>query len=404
MRRALWIALFLGLPALLVLPLSGPLAAPLSGQIESTRDAVNDKRAEEGVLSQDIAGYNGKIERLQGQIAGLQGREDRLQADLDAKLAELEAVRGRLDAARQRLEELKAELAVAEHALGERLVELYKADEPDALTVVLEADGFADLLERTEYMERVSDQDQRVIRRVRDLKARVTKQADELEELERREQAAAEAITARRNEIAAAKQEVVGASSELEAARDELGGALAQIRNSRVRLEGNLGELEAEQRQVQARLAAAQERQAAAPVPGSPAIPPLSAQPIRSGSGGLIFPVNGPLSSPFGMRWGRLHAGIDISAPEGTPIRAAKAGRVVLMAPTGGYGNYTCVDHGGSLSTCYAHQSRYGTSVGASVSQGQVIGFVGNTGNSFGAHLHFETRVGGSPVDPLGYL
>ena len=74
------------------------------------------------------------------------------------------------------------------------------------------------------------------------------------------------------------------------------------------------------------------------------------------------------------------------------------------MGPTGGYGNYTCVSHGGSISTCYAHQSRFGTSQGASVRQGQVIGYVGSTGNSTGNHLHFEVRVGGSPVDPLGYL
>jgi murein DD-endopeptidase MepM/ murein hydrolase activator NlpD len=149
---------------------------------------------------------------------------------------------------------------------------------------------------------------------------------------------------------------------------------------------------------VAARLASAQ---AGA---GGGSASPAPAGPVRPGSSGLIWPVNGPLTSPFGMRWGRLHAGVDISAPTGTPIRAAASGRVVLLGWTGGYGNYTCVQHGGSLSTCYAHQVRYGTSMGASVSQGQVIGYVGNTGNSFGAHLHFETRVNGTPVNPAGYL
>ena len=104
------------------------------------------------------------------------------------------------------------------------------------------------------------------------------------------------------------------------------------------------------------------------------------------------------------MRWGRLHAGLDIAVPAGTPIRAADSGTVVLMGWTGGYGNYTCIQHTGSLSTCYAHQSSYATSSGASVSQGQVIGYVGCTGHCFGDHLHFETRVNGSPVDPMGYL
>ena len=74
----------------------------------------------------------------------------------------------------------------------------------------------------------------------------------------------------------------------------------------------------------------------------------------------------------------------------------------MLAAWTGGYGNYTCISHGGSLSTCYGHQSRFGTSAGANVSQGQVIGYVGNTGHSFGAHLHFEVRVNGVPAGPDG--
>ena len=82
----------------------------------------------------------------------------------------------------------------------------------------------------------------------------------------------------------------------------------------------------------------------------------------------------------------------------------AAAGTVVLMSPTSGYGNYTCVAHGGGISTCYAHQSRFGTSSGAHVSQGQVIGYVGCTGHCFGPHLHFEVRVNGAPVNPLGYL
>jgi murein DD-endopeptidase MepM/ murein hydrolase activator NlpD len=74
------------------------------------------------------------------------------------------------------------------------------------------------------------------------------------------------------------------------------------------------------------------------------------------------------------------------------------------MAPTGGYGNYTCINHGKSISTCYAHQSRFGTSLGAWVGQGEVIGYVGNTGHSYGAHLHFEVRIEGRPVDPMDYL
>ncbi len=126
--------------------------------------------------------------------------------------------------------------------------------------------------------------------------------------------------------------------------------------------------------------------------------------PVKQGSGQLIWPVNGPVVSGFGMRWGRLHAGLDIAVPAGTPIHAADSGRVVLMGWVDGYGNYTCIQHTASLSTCYGHQSAFSTSNGASVTQGQVIGAVGCTGHCFGDHLHFETRINGSPVDPMGYL
>ena len=132
--------------------------------------------------------------------------------------------------------------------------------------------------------------------------------------------------------------------------------------------------------------------------------PSQGVAPARQGSGALIWPVNGPVVSGFGMRWGRLHAGVDIAVPAGTPIRAADSGTVVLASWTDGYGNYTCIQHTSTMSTCYGHQSSYATSSGANVSQGQVIGYVGCTGHCFGDHLHFEVRINGSPVDPMGYL
>jgi murein DD-endopeptidase MepM/ murein hydrolase activator NlpD len=122
------------------------------------------------------------------------------------------------------------------------------------------------------------------------------------------------------------------------------------------------------------------------------------------GSGELAWPVTGSVVSPFGQRWGRLHAGIDIAAGSGTPIQAAEAGRVVIRGQVGGYGNYVCVQHTARLTSCYAHLSRFLTRRGAAVEQGEVIGLVGCTGHCFGDHLHFETWVGGRPVDPMRYL
>jgi murein DD-endopeptidase MepM/ murein hydrolase activator NlpD len=132
----------------------------------------------------------------------------------------------------------------------------------------------------------------------------------------------------------------------------------------------------------------------------------LSGAPIRKGSGAFIWPVNGPITSPFCERrsWEACHPGIDIGVGTGTPIHAASTGQVALAGPQGGYGNYTCIAHSKSLSTCYAHQSQIMVRVGQVVRQGQVIGLVGCTGLCFGSHLHFEVRVNGHVVNPLNYL
>ena len=120
--------------------------------------------------------------------------------------------------------------------------------------------------------------------------------------------------------------------------------------------------------------------------------------------GGWMWPARGSVTSGFGYRWGRLHAGIDIGASTGTPIYAAKGGVVSYVGTMGGYGNIIVVDHGEGMTTRYAHQSRLIASVGQSVRPGDQIGEVGNTGNSTGPHLHFEVRINDSPQNPIGYL
>ena len=156
MRRPLLLSLALALSGLLLVPLTG-VGAPMGERIEDARDKIGSKRQKEGALSEDIAGYNTRIESLQGDIRGLMTREQRIQARLDAKRRELAILRARLERARDRLARMRRLLRVSECALADRLVAMYKDDEPDALTVVLEADGFADLLERTEFLELVAD-------------------------------------------------------------------------------------------------------------------------------------------------------------------------------------------------------------------------------------------------------
>ncbi len=394
LKKTFWVPLLLALAAYVLLPLPGR-SAPLSKRIDSKRAEVDAKKRKEGVLTTTIQRYNDRIRGLQGEVRSTQKRLSVVQSELDDRRAELLRVRDDLEVARDRLERARSELKASRGALARRLVELYKADEPDALTVVLEADGFADLLERTDFLERISKQDSQIVERVRVLKARAERAEHLLAVLERRKQLAAEAILVRRDDIASTRDRLLSAQGELRSERNGRRVVLAKVRSQRRRAQEDLAALEREQAKVRNALAGA--------APGAFA-PRAGAGPIRRGSGRLIWPISGPLTSPFGMRWVLLHAGIDISAASGTPIRAADSGRVVLLGMTGGYGNYTCVQHTSAMSTCYAHQSGYNTSSGASVRQGQVIGYVGNTGHSFGAHLHFEVRIGGSPVDPLGYL
>ena len=387
MKKSFFLPIGMALAAYLLLPLPG-LSAPLPQRIEHKQEQIQQAKNKEGVLSTDIAQFSTRIEGLQGEISATQTRLDRAQASLDRQKAKLLEVRDQLEEARDRLESLRRELETARKVLAARLVEIYKADAPDALTVVLESDGFGDLLEQAEFLERISDQDREITDRVRRLRDRARDQAVELADLEQREQLAAERILAERDQIAQAQGQLVASRDELASARADKRGVLAQVREQRGVLEDDLASLEAEQAKVAAALQGS-------PAPG----------PVKQGSGQLIWPLSGPVVGAFGeARPGHTHAGIDIAVPEGTPIRAADSGRVALMGYVGGYGNYTCIQHTGSLSTCYAHQSRFATSNGANVSQGQVIGYSGNTGNSTGPHLHFEVRINGVPVDPMGYL
>jgi murein DD-endopeptidase MepM/ murein hydrolase activator NlpD len=389
MRRRFFAYITLALGLYFVLPLPAQ-TKPLPEKIKDARERVERKRQKEGVLSTDISRYAVRIRSLQGEIRSVARRQAKLEVEVSEKRAELNGIRDRLERARSRLALLRARLMESQKVLAARLVAIYKDGDADILSVVLDSTSFGDFLDRTEFLSRIADQDEKIITRVRRVKKEVTELTEQLTGLEVQAEAARNAILSKRNEVLVVKNRIVGRRDELAQARDGRAAILTRVRTSRARAQEDLASLE----RIQARVTA--QVRSAGPGP--------SAGPIRRGSGRFIWPVNGPVSSPFGMRWGRLHAGIDISAGAGTPIRASASGRVILQGPTGGYGNYTCIGHGGGISTCYAHQSRHATAGGQSVSQGQVIGYVGCTGHCFGDHLHFEVRINGSPVDPLGYL
>ena len=392
-------ALPFALWALLPLPSDG--ASPSSRlndvqkKIQTTQGKIGRRKGTERVLTTQISAYNARIGTLQARIGRLERRQAQVQADLDSKRAELNRLQDQLRSERRRLVRLRKRLGVARRALAQRLVELYQADTPDLVTVILNANGFADLLERGDFMQRVSEQDQRIISIVRSARADATATEARLQTFERRQRRVTAIVLSNRNQIAGFKQTLIDTRVGLDGTRSDKQRALVSVRSERQHLEGALSSLKAEQAKIQSTL-----QKAAGTLPAGA---------IKRGNGSMIWPVNGPITSPFCERraWEACHPGIDIGVPSGTPIRAAASGKVTLMqsaGASGGYGNYTCVSHTSTLSTCYAHQSRFATSLGASVSEGQVIGYSGCTGLCFGPHLHFEVRINGAVTNPLNYL
>jgi peptidoglycan hydrolase CwlO-like protein len=242
LRKTFWVPLLLALAAYVLLPLPGQ-SAPLSKRIQAKRAQVEAKQRKEGVLSTTIERYNNRISGLQGEIRVTQRRLKVVQSALDDKRAELLRVRDDLEVARDRLERARSELKTSRRALGNRLVELYKADEPDALTVVLEADGFADLLERTDFLERISKQDSEIVEKVRVLKARAERAEKLLADLEHRKRLAAEAILRRRDDIASNRDRLASAEGELRSERNGRRVVLAKVRRQRRRAQEDLAAL-----------------------------------------------------------------------------------------------------------------------------------------------------------------
>lgn len=379
-----------------VLPLASSGQSGRSAQIEKkivkTQRKIERKKKTEQVLTTTIQGYSDRINSIQDDIGRLQQRQDVIQTDLDAKKAELARLQEELRKQRARLAKLKARLAVSRAILADRLRATYEADKPDIVTVILSAKGFADLVERGEFLNRVNTQDRDILLRVKADKARTTRVAKRLDKLENHQQKVTTAILVRRNQVAEVKGKLVDKQDGWAAVRSDKSAALDTVRTERKQLDGNLADLRAEQEKISGVLNSGG---------GSG-----SAGPAKQGSGSMVWPVDGPITSPFceARSWESCHPGIDIGLPSGTPIHAADSGTIAIAGWTGGYGNYTCIQHSSSLSSCYGHQSQINVSVGQNVSKGEVIGLVGSTGHSTGPHLHWEVRVNGSVVNPMNYV
>jgi murein DD-endopeptidase MepM/ murein hydrolase activator NlpD len=387
------LAMTLALLASCLVAAAGAPAKSNSEKLEAVEEKIGKAEEREGVLTSDIAAMGDEISALEGQVSALRNQEAAAEEELAAKEAELQGAEDELKEALERLDTLRGRLKRALVDLRERLVAIYAYGSADLTEVILSSEDYGDMVARTAYFDAINESDQALAERVRSLR-------DEAKKLVRQRKIAKLTIEDARDAIAAKEQRLEVTRSTLESREGALLSARAERRAALKSIEGDRDEHEEIAADLRAQIA-----QEIAEATGGVALP---AGPMQSPSAaGFIWPVEGTVTSGFGYRWGRMHEGIDISVPEGTPIRAAADGTVILEQSeyeSGGYGNYTCVDHGGGLSTCYAHQSSFAASVGARVSQGDVIGYSGNTGHSTGPHLHFEVRINGAPTDPLGYL
>jgi murein DD-endopeptidase MepM/ murein hydrolase activator NlpD len=325
-------------------------------------------------------------------VGTVSNRLTTLQRDLDLHRSRLAQIKRLVALQTQQLHLLRGEYHVAVKRLNDRLVQLYTSETPGVVELLLESRSFQDVLDQVDYMNTIATQDRDVARTVAHAQVRVSAARTKAKSTQVSVASEARVIAYRAEQQAALRDELVTNRQALAGARSSKQRDLAATRQQEREWVGEAKSLASVSAQLASQIAGAQ----SAPSDGGSSPPPSS--------GGLIWPCAGPITSPFGMRWGSLHPGIDIGAPTGTPIKAAASGRVLTASYNGGYGNLVVLDNGNGIATAYAHQSQIAVSVGETVTQGQVIGYVGSTGFSTGPHLHFEVRVNGSPVDPMGYL
>ena len=378
-------------------------AASAAGQDPETEKAQVDQRIaelqaeiaaakdEEGVLTTQLGEVVTELRAAESAVDEAQGSLELLEAELATEQERLERLTVLLREQTRRLERLQEEFRRAVAILEARVRAIYMEQPPDALSVLVSATSFDELIDSYEFANRIGLQDRRIASRVEKAKLLAAEKRRATEHTRRLTAAAVSVIAARTDEARAVRNELATSRDTLAAARSLKRSAL---HNSRETREEYLHEVEALAAQSASLAAAIRDAQEGAGSSGTGA----------PSASGLVWPVNGTVVSGYGMRWGRLHEGIDIAASSGTPIWAAAAGTVIHAGWLGGYGNLVVVDHGNGLATAYAHASAILVGVGQQVAQGETVALVGSTGNSSGPHLHFEVRVNGVAVDPLLYL
>jgi murein DD-endopeptidase MepM/ murein hydrolase activator NlpD len=362
----------------LLVPAVGSIASPqeeqddLAAELDEIRDRI-DTREDQAASKKDL------IDQLNVDITDLQIAINKL----DQEITEVE---GEVRDAQSRVDATKADIAKVQDMAVDQAVALYKGGTIETIDALLESEDLSELNDRVQMLGVAAEENTGALVKYGRLKVELQDEYEELFTLK----TDLDAKLANREQF----------QTELADRRTVLKAELAKL-NVKIEEDKALEEEKQEKYDdITAEILAAQAPVGTSVVPSG--VAPNTGGPSASG---FVWPLNGAVTSGYGYRWGRMHEGIDIDGYTGQPIVASKSGRVISAGDAGdGYGTKVVIDHGGGYSTLYGHMSSLGTSGGASVSQGQVIGYVGCTGSCTGDHLHFEVRVNGAPRDPLAYL
>ncbi len=412
--------------AVLVVGLLGSMAAPV--QADDLAKELAEVKARVAEITAGVSTANANRTELAGSVLATESRLNIAVAELELATAELTAVRTETRTQRinlvdaqntlrdlqVQLQQTRLDLATSESDAKRWARDLYMNGTQDTVAFAAEAGQVSDIAVGVEYLNRLSANSDRAILEFESLRKQETSQ---IELVRTREDSLTEQVAT----LSALEDDMADIEAELGERRAAVAGELSQQRallaevdSQLAHFDGELASLESEQSRIERAIVSEQAALAASSGGGGGGGGGDSG---GSGGGGdgvatgtFARPVPGRISSGFGPRmhpilgYSRMHTGLDMSAGHGNSIVAADGGTVILAGSHGGYGTTVVIDHGGGLSTLYAHQSSLNVSHGQKVTRGAVIGYVGSTGLSTGPHLHFEVRMGGRPVDPAPYL
>ena len=362
-----------------------PASAVTQAEIDAMKEEANSLKQQQEEIQDQLDSLAADRENAMARKTLLEQQINATRAEINTIAAQIAKYDELIAQKQTELDEAEAEEQAQYELFCERVRYMEEQGEVSYWSILFSSKDFADLLDNAMMVEEIMDYDNQVMDQLIALREQIEEDKAELE-------------TARQ-EQQDAKAEQEAAQANLQAQESEVDALLSQISNQEDELEAREAQLRAASDAATAEIAAA-ERELAAQIANVPS------------ESGFLWPLPGRynLSSLFGSRKHPItgkannHTGIDIPASSGTSILAAKSGVVTTSTYNNSYGNYVVVSHSDGTSTLYAHMVRRNCSKGDTVSQGQVIGYVGTTGSSTGNHLHFEVRVNGSRVDPINYF